>query len=310
MGKFKHDIEIAVALKRGAFERAHLFEERDVAALDAALASRRPLLLRGDPGVGKSQLAEAAAQVLKRPFVSFVVDQRTDVQELKWREDLVQRLADAQVRREESTHLDLVDYIIPGPLWWAFNWKTAEALKRSGASKEAASDRACSADQGVVVLIDEIDKADPDLPNGLLEALGAGQFLPRGLDEPVVADKARWPLVIITTNRERPLPDAFMRRCVVHDLVLPDDDGELKNFLVTRGLKHFPEASDICVQKAAEMTVEDRNRAKNARLYPLPGQAEFLDLLRAVLDPEFDDPMAELERLGDFFLKKKTDHRS
>ena len=117
---------------------SHLFREDDVDALNAALLSGRPLLLRGEPGVGKSQLALAAAVKLNRAYVSIVVDADTQVRDLRWREDLVRRLADAQIvgaldDKEEQTkcrqRLKTLDaYTIPGPLWWAFDWKDAAGV--------------------------------------------------------------------------------------------------------------------------------------------------------------------------------------
>ena len=292
------DREIVIEPMTELPKRAHRFNPRDIDAVDAALAARRPLLLRGEPGAGKSQLAEAAAVAMGRAFVSYVVDARTEVRDLHWSVDLVRRLADAQAREERD--LALENYVIPGPLWWALDW--TKALERHPAPPQP--DARCKHENGVVVLIDEIDKADPDLPNGMLEVLGTGSFTPHGYKEPILALTDRWPLIVITTNRERTLPDAFIRRCVVHDIILPEGD-DLEALLRERGHLHFPEADADVVASAAKMTVEDRNRAKTANLFPLPGQAEFIDLLRAV--HEFPDPLAQLERLGDFFLKKKTD---
>lgn len=229
-------------------EQVHLFDERSVNAINAALAARRPLLLRGDPGVGKSQLARAAACKLGRAFVSFTVDMHTESHDLLWSFDAVQRLADAQLgkalgdnKEQLRQALAINSYIHPGPLWWGFNWKhakdhTENVLNLSPPPQLEGSDPA----RGCVILIDEIDKAEMDVPNGLLEALGDGSFTPHGRKEAVSASKT-FPLVIITTNEERGLPDAFVRRCLVLHLdpFVGERDAVVER-LVLRGKHHFP----------------------------------------------------------------------
>jgi MoxR-like ATPase len=139
------------------------------------------------------------------------------------------------------------------------------------------------------VLIDEIDKAEADVPNGLLEALGGGQFACLGCKEPVKA-RDGFPLVVITTNEERTLPAAFVRRCLVLRLKLPDEPVPLRAFLVRRAKVHFPdETSPGSIQlfeQAADLLIADRATAIKHRLDSRPGQAEYLDLLRAVLTVE------------------------
>lgn len=310
-------IALAKDSKNG-FREAHVFAQEDLDAIDAALAAERPLLVRGEPGVGKTQLALAAAIKLKRAFCPTVVDSRTEVRDLRWTEDLVARLADAQLVAAldaaeaalQRGKLGIEHYVEPGPLWWAFDWSDAAGqAKAAKVSEPAQPHEDCNPKNGVVVLIDEIDKADPDLPNGLLEALGSRQFTPRGRNAPVRAKV--WPLVIVTTNEDRALPDAFIRRCVVHDIHLPEDDTELQSFLVGRGRAHFPEAPPAVLEKAAEMTVKDRNAAAARRLTPLPGQAEFIDLIRAVLGKAKDADAAidAMERLAPYFLRKHSDLR-
>ncbi len=178
-------------------------------------------------------------------------------------------------------------------------------------------DKAADPKNGRVVLIDEIDKAEADLPNGLLEALGAGEFTPLGQQEPVKATGA-FPLVIITTNEERVLPNAFIRRCLVLHLKLPSDDKALGEFLVTRARVHFPRMAKLknsaeLFQKAAELLVKDRRAASDRHLSPLPGQAEYLDLIRAVIELEPESPAAQLKLLDDlstFALRKHEEARS
>ena len=174
---------------------AHVFEARDIAAVQAALSTRRPLLLRGEPGVGKSQLALAAAMVLKRVYVQHVVNALTEPNDLLWHEDAVRRLADAQIfgahhslpntfnpndlgdtpTEEENTFSDprvRENYLTPGALWWAYEWATAkDQYAKIGREEQEPPTEECSANNGVVILIDEIDKAGAEVPNSLLGGL-------------------------------------------------------------------------------------------------------------------------------------------
>ena len=280
----------------------HLLEENAIHAINAALGAGRPLLVRGEPGTGKSQLARAAAKALGRAFIPFVVDARTESRDLLWHFDAVERLAQAQLQGALCTDRDQIReqmhvkrFIAPGPLWWAFNWDEASDqaihLKHTPPPQpDGGSHR-----NGCVVLIDEIDKAESDVPNGLLEALGVSSFQPQGLDAPVTVQGTA-PLLLITTNEERTLPDAFLRRCFVLPLDPPDVVRERETFLdhlIRRGAAHFPqmEGLQIVVEKekrlflqvAAELVAEDRVNAIDQRLNPLPGVAEYLDLLRSVI---------------------------
>ncbi len=300
---------VKLVARKGVPEQYHQFDHDSEMAIKAALCACRPLLVRGEPGVGKTQLAHAAARKLKRPIVQTVVDSRTESRDLMWTFDPVRRLADAQleatiasvvhgakvdspgesqdsdyVREEIRKNLDFSRYVQPGPLWWAFDWKDAEnQVKRSDGQSETVLEGTDPA-HGVVLLIDEIDKADPDVPNGLLEALGASQFQPFGRKEPVTA-QGEPPLVLITTNEERTLPDAFIRRCLVLNIKLPSLPDELEKLLADRGRIHFPDVptDSLLFTKAAKMVVQDRETAKKRNQKPLPGQAEYLDLLRAVI---------------------------
>jgi len=321
----------------------HCFDADSIAAIDAALAAQRPLLLRGEPGIGKSQLARAAALVLRRAYVQQVVDASTEASDLLWRYDAVARLAEAQLqgalrdgparsRRTLRKRLAVSVYVAPGPLWWAFDWGGACTQARAAgaadplppdagdAARRADPARRCDPANGCVVLIDEIDKAESDVPNGLLEALGAGQFRPLGSERDVVATGVA-PLVIVTTNEERALPDAFLRRCMVLHLRLPsvkDAPEAFKRVLMERGRAHFgarrgasaETADDTLLARAAELLILDRQAAEQARRLPLPGQAEYLDLVRAVLCLAGGDAAAQttvLRRIADFALKKHPD---
>jgi len=277
----------------GLPEAAHVFDADSVLAIRSALAAKRPLLLRGEPGVGKTQLAAAAARVLGRPLVSFVVDARTEASDLLWSFDSVRRLAEAQLCGALKLSDDGIEerlsverFLAPGPLWWGFDWDSADKQAERSGARRLDVEKGCDPARGCVVLIDEIDKADTDVPNGLLEALGAGRFKPEAGETVSVANHS--PLVVVTTNEERALPDAFVRRCLVHRLELPGDG--LKEFLVERARVHFQRMDehdtefigepldDDLLGTAADMLIDDRGKATA----PLPGLAEYLDLLRAV----------------------------
>ena len=296
----------------GTSEQVHVFDQVSIDAVNAALAAGRPLLVRGEPGTGKSQLAYAAAAVLKRPCLGQVIDSRTSAQDLLWTFDAVARLAEAQLagalgQRDEAQVKDRLlekRFVTPGQLWWALDWQSAEAqAKFIGGVLPRLAD-GCSPKNGTVMLIDEIDKADSDVPNGLLEVLGHGTFRPRGFDTDLSAG-GQTALVVITTNEERALPDAFVRRCLVLHILLPTKTDELKALLVRRGQAHFPTATQAVLQEAATQLVKDREDLKSRRL-PAPGQAEYLDLVRAVtkLRTIEADQLALLKKIAMFVLQK------
>lgn len=265
-------------------ESFHQWSGAEVDALLLAVASRRPLLVRGEPGTGKTQLARAAARQLGWALDAVTIHARYEPQDLMFRFDAVRRLADAQSSGATARLLqkNRGDYWEPGPLWKAFDWDSA---RRHGSCR---LQRECPA--GHVILIDEIDKADSDLPNTLLEVLGQRSFPIAALNLRISAAPDRLPLVVITTNEERDLPAAFLRRCVVLNL---DAEGDYQQWLVKRGRAHFrdPDAqhpsthevpdkvlSTPILEKAARQLVADRVEAGKAGLPP-PGLAEYLDLL-------------------------------
>lgn len=283
----------------------HLFEKRDVNAINTAIACQRPLLLTGEPGVGKTQLARAAAKCLKRAFVRYTVDSKTESRDLLWQFDAIARLADAQLaqslgwgKKQCNKKLATANYICPGPLWWGLNWRTAAEQPRGTTPvQQEGGDH----HNGVVVLIDEIDKAEIDVPNGLLEALGEASFHPEGLPDPVRQGNVP-PFIVITSNRERSLPAAFVRRCVVLHMRLPDEDAKLRDFLFKRGQAHSGLPENI-LKTAADMLLKDRKATKKP---PRPGQAEYLDLLRAVEEQASNDLTHEqlLDMVSPYLLKK------
>ena len=261
-------------------------------AVDVALAIRRPLLLRGEPGTGKSSLAPYLARQKELRYYEHVVTARTQASDLLWSFDTVRRLGDAQIRRP-GQGLDDFDYIEPGPLWWALAPKSAARRGRPGEEEVA---RPCAEPfrevnrtrqgKGAVVLIDEIDKADPDMPNGLLVPLGAEEFtvVDTGtvVRQEMSNDARPTHLVVITTNEERELPQAFLRRCVVAVLPVPDTSA-----LVSIAVQHLSqhvdalEDEDIAlIEAVAEALSAAREEAWQRDVRP-PGTAEFLDALRA-----------------------------
>jgi MoxR-like ATPase len=295
----------------------HVFDEESADAIHMALAAERPLLVRGEPGTGKSQLARAAAEELGRLFVAEVVHSRTEPQDLQWRFDAIARLGEAQARGlthrdNPETVQDLLDprrYLNPGVLWWVFDWGSAleqhENYSRHRLYKPAQPD-GWSSDKGCVLLIDEIDKADSDVPNSLLETLGNRGFSVPWIEKTIGQNPdIPTPLVIITTNEERELPAAFVRRCLVLNLRLPE---KLLDWLCERGHIHFPDANectDRVLDKAAQQLIKDREQAQQQGVTP-PGQAEYIDLLKAITTLAKDEQkqLELLERLSHFALKK------
>lgn len=307
-------------------ESSHRFDTKSIWAINAALAAGRPLLLRGEPGIGKSQLARAVAVALDVPFLCHVVDERSERDELLYSFDAVARLAEAQVSAltakndtDWRLHLAERNFMRPGILWWAFNWTSAaeqakefskhgrnccEPSKPNG--WKPTSERLC----GPVVLVDEIDKADPSVPNGLLESLGNEGFQNPQLGESVSKPKgAKTPLVIITTNEERELPAAFLRRCLVLQMQFPSDRSAAEKFLIEdRARVHWSEKeiSDAVCREIVQQLLQDRELARKDGL-AIPGAAEFLDILRVLNELHPGDDAEQLKALGmirEFALQK------
>lgn len=267
------------------FEAAHHhWSGRELDALALAYAARRPLLVRGEPGSGKSQLARAAAVLMNAaaPRVQ-VIHPRFEPRDLLYRYDTIRRLADANT---PGSNVEDKHYVQPGVLWLAW--------------ADAAQSRPA------VVLVDEIDKGDADVPNSLLEVLGQRSF--RVDEVPDIATPAlppgAMPLVVITTNEERELPAAFVRRCVVLNLNPPTDEIDLREWLQVRVEAHFaamqPLAPDV-VKLALTQVLADRREA--IRLgYPKVGLAEALDLLTALAEITRDVPEAQRRAMQEHWL--------
>ncbi len=263
----------------------HHFDRKQIVAILAAKAIRRPLLVRGEPGCGKTQLARAAAQLFQMPLAWLVVNERTETEDLFWRYDALARLSDANsktgVKSEEH-------YLSAGPLWWALNPENAKNYEGRHSCKpyfgEGQHER--SSDNGVLLLIDEIDKADRSVPNSLLEALGNYSFYVPYINQRIECTETQVPpFIVITTNGEQELPPAFVRRCLVLDMVLDDSSEDaFKAQLVKRGKAALPDCfdNDSTYQKIAEQLWEKRKGVKDSGVHMLPGQAEYFDHLEAV----------------------------
>lgn len=275
----------------------HLWSQPEIDALILAFAARRPLLVRGEAGSGKSQIARAAAAVTGcgQPLVE-VIHPRFEALDLLYRLDAVERLADAQDHRLDYTNQK---YVKKGRLW--------EAIERMKDGQTVP-----------VLLIDEIDKADADVPNALLDVLGNRSFAVPPLHNVTVrAEGGRLPLIIVTTNEERELPAAFVRRCVVLNVNPPDPDSAFIDWLQERGRVHrHLNIADAARELAARQVLEDR-KAATAAGYLKVGLAEYIDLLTALHELTQDSSQARraaeqidwLERLSAYALVKNADQR-
>ncbi|MGB1109120.1 MAG: AAA family ATPase [Gammaproteobacteria bacterium] len=283
----------------------YLLGEDAANAIIAALATGRPLLVRGEPGVGKSQLARAAATILKRQFLVDVVQPDSEYTDLLWRIDHTQRLAEAQLARHEQKAArnvsDVSQFLGPGALWWALNPRGADAQQRNGVSNFrpfSGFDLSAAGENGVTLLIDEVDKADISLTNGLLEVLGNGGFAVPVLGKEVSAEGPP-PLVVLTSNNTRELPPALLRRCVVLTLSLGKDEAA---YLRRIGATVYPDIDETVRELALTQIMADRRQCRDA---PKTGLAEYLDLLNALqtLQVAGDDPQGWITRLGSYFKK-------
>lgn len=267
-----------------------------ILAVRVALATGRPLLVRGPSGGGKSSLARHVARVLGFDFIDQVITSRTQAQDLLWAVDHIRRLRDAHAG---GTLRPMDAYVHPGVLWRAFDPSGArQQAARAAEADLSPADGAAPADppaaavdavdpppsegppRRAVVLLDEIDKADPDVPNNLLVALGSLQFQVGDLrGTPTVrVGRERAPLVILTTNNERDLPAAFLRRCVELRLPLPD-----RARFITIGGMHFGNKLTSLVTRVAEMLVPDPLPADTSEAAAV-SIAEFLDTVRACVE--------------------------
>lgn len=298
-------------------ESWHHFDESASLALRTAVAAGRPLLIRGEPGIGKSQIARVVAEVMEVPFLPFVVNSTCECNDLLFTYDAVSRLAQAQLTgaggvKPRSWKRDLAErrFVRPQVLWWAIHWEDAAKQRDQyyDPSQILVPHRPAGWEpgSGAVVLIDEIDKADSDLPNGLLESLSNTGFqLPQGGVGVALPKGHLPPLIVITTNEERELPAAFLRRCVILNLSFPEKRPEQEDFLVQRGRAHFQaDISTEVLEAAARQILGDREEVPIGQ--PRPGAAEYLDLLRALkeLASEIPAQLELLDKIAPFVVRK------
>ena len=223
-------------------------------AVNAAVTLERPLLIKGEPGTGKTMLAEEVAQGLGKRLIQWHIKSTTKAQQGLYEYDAVSRLRDSQLG-EEKVH-DIANYIKKGKLWEAFE-----------------------SDEQVVLLIDEVDKADIEFPNDLLVELDRMEFFVYETGETI---KARHrPIIIITSNNEKELPDAFLRRCFFHFINFPDRETMRQIVAV-----HYPDISRDLVQEAMEVFFDLR---AIPGLKKKPPTSELIDWLKLLMADEIPD---------------------
>ncbi|NNB99117.1 AAA domain-containing protein [Corallococcus exiguus] len=284
--------------------RARRYEERDdiVLAVNAAIVTRRPLLVYGPPGSGKSSLAGFVAEVLGWRYYEHVITSRTQALDLLWGFDAIRRLSDAQAKTGSlpANH----DYVEPGVLWWAF--ESGSALRRGAGTgvklKARPKDPArWGKSPHAVVLLDEIDKADPFVPNDLLIPLDRGSFDVTELNAHIELPRDRRVLLVITTNGERELAPAFLRRCVQLELKAPDL-GQLQRIAE---LHHGPDKEGL-YEPVANALLQLQRVAREKRVRP-PSTAEFLDAIQACRELRIRPGMGkEWELLTSGLLEKQS----
>lgn len=232
-------------------------------AVNAAIALEKPLLIKGEPGTGKTQLAEELARSLNCKLYQWHIKSTTKAQQGLYEYDAVSRLRDSQLG-DARVH-DIGNYIVKGKLWQAFE-----------------------EDQRSILLIDEIDKADIEFPNDLLQELDKMEFYVYETQQ-VIKAKQR-PIIIITSNNEKELPDAFLRRCFFHYIKFPTKDEMAKIIDV-----HHPDVKQDLLQQALEVffDLRDVNGIKKK-----PSTSELIDWLKLLISDDISQ---------DTLLDKKSD---
>ena len=223
-------------------------------AVNASVALERPLLIKGEPGTGKTMLAEEVAQALKMPLIEWHIKSTTKAKQGLYEYDAVTRLRDSQLGDERVK--DISNYIEKGKLWEAF-----------------------SAEKKVVLLVDEIDKADIEFPNDLLQELDRMEFFVYETKETIKAINR--PIVIITSNNEKELPDAFLRRCFFHYINFPDRETMQQIVGV-----HHPKIKKKLVKDALDIFFDVR---KVPGLKKKPSTSELIDWRKLLMADDIPD---------------------
>ena len=217
-------------------------------AVNAAITLQRPLLIKGEPGTGKTMLAEEVAAALRLPLLQWHVKSTTKAQQGLYEYDAVSRLRDSQLGDDRVRHIG--NYIVKGVLWQAFE-----------------------AEEPMVILIDEIDKADIEFPNDLLRELDRMEFFVYETQQ-LVRARTR-PIVVITSNNEKELPDAFLRRCFFHYIRFPDEE-TLRQIVEV----HYPGLKQDLLREALAAFFQLR---ETPGLRKKPSTSELLDWLKLLL---------------------------
>ncbi len=289
---------------------AHSFDQDQRDAIEAALLAGRPLLVRGEPGLGKSQIARALAAAWQWRLVTAVIHSRTEVEDLLYQIDHVGRLSDANRRDAKNQLAGVDDYVQCGPVWKALqenrlpqSERNPEATKPGFPQGDGAYQVA--SDAGCVLLIDEIDKAHNDVPNALLEVLNSGEFIVPQTGETVRARHGV--IIVITANDERSMPAAFMRRCAVLELTLGKNPKErLMNIAKAHVDQNLLDTIELAqIEKVAQYVVDYRGKVPDTNYRP--GTSEMLDMLRVLNEYEpltGEKLQKRLDTLGKFLVRK------
>ncbi|MFV0295600.1 MAG: AAA family ATPase [Hyphomicrobiaceae bacterium] len=248
-------------------------------AVNAAITLERPLLIKGEPGTGKTVLAIEVAKALGAPLIEWHIKSTTKAQQGLYEYDAVSRLRDSQLGDERVK--DIRNYIKRGKLWEAF-----------------------TSEERPVLLIDEIDKADIEFPNDLLQELDRMEFFVYELNETVRA--RRRPIVMITSNNEKELPDAFLRRCFFHYIKFPDPE-TMKAIVEV----HFPGLKGMLVSEALKIFFDMR---EVPGIKKKPSTSELLDWLKLLMNEDIGpellkerDPKKLIPPLHGALLKNEQD---